>query len=152
MPKIDEIDKEILQQLRSEGRKSAGAIAESLGMTAGAVRRRIARLEKDEVIAGYTAVINHEKVDRAIEAYVLLTFRGRADVQTILEKETETNAEVREFSTLAGDPDAMVRVRVTDVSKLREVVTKLREMTDVTGSKTLVALGRQRNIENQPKL
>lgn len=156
MPKLDDIDKEILRYLRANGREKANAIADRLKTTAGvtisggAVRRRVARLEEEDVIAGYTVVVNHEKVDRSIEAYVELTFEGKADVQRILRGALE-DPEVREASTLAGEPDAVVRVRADDVGGLRDVVTRLRELESVTGSKTLVALGRLRHVAKYPQ-
>jgi DNA-binding Lrp family transcriptional regulator len=135
----DETDEKILDLLRADGRQKASVIAESLGITAGAVRRRIGRLEDEGVITGYAVVVNHEKVNRSIEAYVELTFEGNADVEKVLRQALE-DKRVREASTLAGEPDAIVRVRADDVHRLRDAVTKLRELEGVTGRLRYVAL------------
>lgn len=145
---LDDIDHDILGLLRNNARQSATAIAERVGLTPGAVRRRIANLEKDGIIDHYTVVLDHDKVGPSVEAYVELSFSGSADVQAILEKAV-TWQEVREASTLAGDPDALVRLRVKDADHLRDTVIKLRQLKHVTGSKTLFALGRMRHVSEK---
>jgi Lrp/AsnC family leucine-responsive transcriptional regulator len=147
---LDEIDRKILELLRDNARRSATSMATHVGLTPGAIRRRIANLEEEGVIDHYTVVLDHDKVGPSVEAYVELSFSGSADVQAILERAISW-PEVREASTLAGDPDALVRLRVDDADHLRDTVIKLRQMQHVTGSKTLFALGRMRHVsERQP--
>jgi DNA-binding Lrp family transcriptional regulator len=47
---------------------------------------------------------------------------------------------VRAAWTLAGDPDMLVRVRVKDISQLKDVVNDLRQTGRVTGTKTMMIL------------
>lgn len=42
---------------------------------------------------------------------------------------------------MAGDPDALVRLRVTDLDHLKRVVDRIRRSGKVTGTKTLIVLG-----------
>ncbi|MFD4561899.1 Lrp/AsnC ligand binding domain-containing protein [Streptomyces sp. NPDC058469] len=49
--------------------------------------------------------------------------------------------EALEVFTVAGDPDALVRVRVTNVQHLRDVIDRLRRSGAVIGTKTLMVLG-----------
>ena len=44
--------------------------------------------------------------------------------------------------TLAGDLDALVQVRVRDLAHLQEVIDRLRRNGTVTGTRTLMVLGR----------
>lgn len=149
MSELDSTDREILKLLEGNARDSVEALAEELRhvlsteISTSAVRRRIARLEKEKFIVKYTAVIDHEKVSRSVEAFVELTLDGEADAQAVL-AEALKEREVREVAVLAGEPDAMVRLRVDRPVQLRKVVTKLRKLQGVNDSKTLVALGRER--------
>ena len=43
---------------------------------------------------------------------------------------------------MAGDPDALVRVRVNDLDHLKQVIDRIRRSGRVTGTKTLIVLGR----------
>ncbi|MEV5773364.1 Lrp/AsnC ligand binding domain-containing protein [Streptomyces antimycoticus] len=43
--------------------------------------------------------------------------------------------------TIAGDPDALVNVRVRDIEHLQQVIDALRRVGQVSGTKTLMVLG-----------
>jgi Lrp/AsnC family transcriptional regulator, leucine-responsive regulatory protein len=142
---LDETDEAILDLLDQDARQPAATIAKEVELSPAAVRRRIGKLQELGVIVGFTTVLNHTRVRPAIEAFVEMTF-STADVRTVLTGLLDDHPEVREASTLAGDPDALVRLRVLDLDELRAVVTMLREKPGVTNTKTLVALGRVRHV------
>ncbi|MFD2415611.1 Lrp/AsnC ligand binding domain-containing protein [Amycolatopsis pigmentata] len=79
-------------------------------------------------------------MDGELEAVVELRFIGNLELRTILSS-AENIPEVTEVLTLAGDPDALVRVRAANIHDLQRVVNLLRTNGQVTGTKTLVALG-----------
>src|SRR6185436_5698722 len=108
-PNLDATDDLILQMLGEDARQPATDMADRTGLSSAAVRRRIARLERLGVIAKYTVVLDHDQLEPSVEAYVGLSFAGDTNVQAILE-ELVKRPEVREASTLAGEPDAMVRL------------------------------------------
>ena len=142
---LDDTDRKIIDLLRDDARQPSTKMAENLDITPGAVRRRIDRLEKREIINRYTVVLNHEKLGPSVEAFLELTFEAGSDVPALLAKAVEL-PEVREASTIAGDPDAIVRLRVESLERLREIVIDLRNSMPVTNSKTLVALDRYRHV------
>jgi Lrp/AsnC family leucine-responsive transcriptional regulator len=143
-------DKKLLQLLESNARESTTKIAEALGVTPAMVRRRMAALEERGVINGYTAVVDHWKVGRELEAYVLLRIEIGAPLESLLAKVVKKPG-VREAATLAGAEDAIVRLRVDNPARLRETVMQIRRMKGVTETQTLVALDRYRNIAGKPR-
>ena len=52
-----------------------------------------------------------------------------------------TVPEVQAVYTIAGDPDALMHVRVRDLAHLQSVIDTLRRAGTVTGTKTLMVLG-----------
>lgn len=145
---IDATDRRILDLLGEEARSPIAEIASRVELSATAVRRRITRLEEAGVIVTYTAVLDHSRVERSLEAYIELDLAPRTDVPAFL-ADAVSRPEVREASTLAGQPDAILRLRVEDISHLRKVVAELRESEEVVSSKTLVALDRLRHVSKQ---
>jgi DNA-binding Lrp family transcriptional regulator len=139
---LDDIDEQILDLLRRDARRTVKDIADRVSLSPAPVRRRIERLERDGVIAGYTLVLNHSKVGLSIEAFTELRFEGNTNVEEILDAATRL-PEVREAFTTTGDTDALVHLRVRDVAHLQEVVNKLRRSGKVTGTKTLIVLERR---------
>ncbi|KTG19478.1 Lrp/AsnC family transcriptional regulator [Haloferax profundi] len=60
--RIDDVDRAILHALQEDARNlSSGDIAERSGTSDSTVRKRIKRLEEEEVIKGYNAVIDYPK-------------------------------------------------------------------------------------------
>jgi DNA-binding Lrp family transcriptional regulator len=137
---IDETDKAILDLLREDARRTVSDIAEHVNLSPAPVKRRIDRLEETGVIAGYTVVLDHRKVGPSIEAYTELRFAGDTDVDDILNSASGL-PEVQEVFAIAGDPDALIRMRVDDVEHLQRVVNELRRSGNVTGTKTLIVMG-----------
>ena len=118
--RLDEIDRAIVDLLVQDARRTVADIAERVSLSPAPVRRRIDRLERIGVIAGYTVVLDHAKVGPAIEAFTELRFTGRTDIDEILETAAQV-PEVREVFTTAGDPDALARIRVDDMDHLQPV-------------------------------
>lgn len=59
---MDEIDIKILMLLRQNGRESLGNIALKLGVSKATVSRRVARLEGDHIISGYTLTTDSSRL------------------------------------------------------------------------------------------
>jgi len=118
-----------------------GAAEHGVGrnLSASAVKRRIGRLERIGVITGYTALIDHSRLGVSLEAFTELRFAGNTNVESITRAATRL-PEVIEVFTVAGDPDALVRLRVTSVKHLQAVVDNLRRDDSVIGTKTLMVL------------
>ena len=129
----------ILELLRANARRPLREIADAVGLTVAPVQRRIARLEKLGVIERYTVRINHGRIAAGIEAITELNFANDLDLAQVLDFVAGV-PEVEEVLTLAGDPDALVRIRVNGVEDLRRVVSQLRAGGEISSTKTLVVL------------
>jgi Lrp/AsnC family leucine-responsive transcriptional regulator len=136
---LDSTDHQILSLLSENARRTMADIGEKVSLSASAVTRRIERLERSGVIAGYTVVIDHRKAGRPIQAFTEVRYAGTADLKEI--KETAVQLpEVQAVFTTAGDPDALVWLQVPDVERLGQVIEQLRRRGRVTGTKTLIVL------------
>jgi Lrp/AsnC family leucine-responsive transcriptional regulator len=136
---VDGTDLEIIDLLVHDGRRTLADIGTAISLSAPAVKRRLARLEEMRVITGYTAEIDYAKLGRPIEAFTELRFGGRTKVADIAEV-ARGLPEVDAVYTIAGDPDALVHMRVRDVADLTRVIDLLRRTGKVTGTKTLIVL------------
>jgi Lrp/AsnC family transcriptional regulator, leucine-responsive regulatory protein len=137
---LDEADRAILDLLAENARRTLGDIGQRVGLSAPAVKRRIDRLEAAGVILGYTARVDHAKLGRPLEAFTELRFSGDARVDAIAGIGADI-PEVEAVFTVAGDPDALAWIRVSDVAELKRVVDRLRGSGEVVGTKTLIVLG-----------
>ncbi len=138
---LDHIDHQIIGLLRDDARRTITDIAAHVNLSTAPVKRRIDRLERLGVITGYTVTVDHALIGPSIDAFTELRFAGDADIDEILAS-VEQIPEIREVFTMAGDPDALLRIRVDDVEHLKAVVNRLRRTGRVTGTKTLMVLER----------
>jgi DNA-binding Lrp family transcriptional regulator len=88
---LDEIDKVVLSQLGKNARISSLQIANILkdmgyDITDRSVRHRLARLEKNNAILGYSAVLNPGFVSEKINRTIILKFKFSKDSQTLIDR------------------------------------------------------------------
>lgn len=141
---LDALDHRILDLLVQDGRRSASEIGRLISLSPAAAKRRIDRLEAAGFIRGYTTVLDHTKLGRHLEAFAELRFAPGTQVGDI-DHALDDLPELVESFTVAGDPDALVRLRVSDVDHLKQVIDRIRRSgrgsAKVIGTKTLIVLG-----------
>ncbi|GBL42496.1 HTH-type transcriptional regulator Ptr2 [Nitrosarchaeum sp.] len=67
---LDKTDERILKNLMVDARLSARQLALKLGISTVTVLSRIKKLEKEKIIKGYTALIDHEKLGYNLTAII----------------------------------------------------------------------------------
>lgn len=110
---MDEIDRQILNLLITNGRISARNIVKSLEdkgirMSERGVGKRIAKLEKDKVILGYTAIVDPKTVNMTVARLITIKFTSPRDFLERVEemKKYLADAPYCDFSARAnGDID-----------------------------------------------
>jgi DNA-binding Lrp family transcriptional regulator len=136
--RLDELDRKILQHLERDGRATLAEVGEAVGLSASAVKRRVDRLEADGVIVGYGARVSPEALGAQLEAFIELTCVddiAPADLGSVRDL-----PEVVAAHTVAGDADALVRIRVDGMAGLERAIERLRRDPNVRRTKTMVVL------------
>lgn len=135
---VDAVDRQILEILRRDARTPVSEIARLVSLSPAPVSRRIERLEQSGVIRGYTTLIDDQK-SGSLEAFTEIRLSGDTETGDLADI-VKNIPEVQDFFTIAGDPDALVRIRVDDVDHLQRVVNTMRRTGKVTGTKTLIVM------------
>jgi DNA-binding Lrp family transcriptional regulator len=113
--RLDAIDREILFQLRQDGRLANVDLAQRVGLTPPPCLRRVKRLEEAGVITGYRAVIDPAAVGRGLEVLIEVEVSA-TDLATVeaFEDTVASYEEVAEFRRMFGRLDYFIRVAVAD--------------------------------------
>ena len=121
----DALDRQLIALLQMNARMPTAEIARRLGVARSTVHERIARLERERVIAGYTAVLARGLPGEAVRALVMLAI----EQQKIRETRDELfNAKVKHATGQLEDTAKLGRLR-RDVARLSTVLQEKREAT-----------------------
>ena len=113
---LDAPDRVILDLLRRDGRATVASMASATGLSASACSRRLRRLEDQQVIRGYRAIIDPHADGRGLTAFVAVRLlrHQREHIQRFQEG-TRKIAEVVECHHVTGNFDYLLRVEVPDL-------------------------------------
>jgi DNA-binding Lrp family transcriptional regulator len=97
----------------------------------------VARLERDGVITGYTALVDPVRYGYGMSAYVYLDIAQRS--WKAVRRQLLSLPEIDHVALVSGAHDILVRVRTQDAAALRDVVlTKLQEMPEIRATQTVL--------------
>ena len=113
---LDRIDLLLLAELQRDGRVANAELAERVHLSPSACLRRVQRLERDRVIAGYRAEVDPERIGLGLQAFVRVQLRQH-DPETVDAFAAFVNDwdEVVACHALTGDMDYLLQVAVRDL-------------------------------------
>ena len=140
--KLDQTDERILSLLAENARQSVKELARRVGLSRSAAQERLARLERDGVLAGYT-IRRSEPAPHTVAAYFIV--RTRQAVCDDLAPDLRKIPEVVVFDSIAGETDGLVEVVADSMTRLQAVRSEIAALSDVVAIETLVILKRHFN-------
>jgi Lrp/AsnC family leucine-responsive transcriptional regulator len=117
---LDEINRRLLATLNADPRASAAELARRVGMSAPAVRERLARLEETGVIRGYRLDIDPAALGLPVAAWVRIR-PGPGQIPKIADLAART-PEVSECHRVSGEDCFLLMVHVPAISALAAVL------------------------------
>lgn len=137
MVKLDDIDKKILEILRKNSRVKYTDLARMVGVTEGAIRRRVGKLVKDGIIKRFTIEIAFP--EPSLKALVLISARTSHPVSTVSEK-VKNLRDVEAVYEVSGLYDIVAIIKSSGVSDLNNCIDEIRKIEGVESTNTLVVL------------
>lgn len=125
--RLDQIDRKILKQLQINSKVTNKELSAKMDLSVTAVYERIRRLERNDVIPKYVALVNPEKVEKSFMVLCQIKLLQHTKSYMIkFEEEVARLPEVLECYHVSGEYDYNLKVRVKDMEAYREfMVTKL---------------------------
>src|SRR6516225_5752559 len=113
---IDRVARRIAAALQRDGRQSAQQLADTVGLSATPVWRRVKELEASGVIRGYVALLDREKLGLSIcvLAHVTLVRHSEGAVEQF-EAMARASAEIMECHSTTGEGDVKSSVVLREV-------------------------------------
>ncbi len=129
MPDLDQIDRNIVRQLRQDGRISNIRLAALVGLSPSACLRRVKLLEEAGVVRGYTAVISGSDEGGMVAIVQITLDRQTEEHLDRFEAAVLRHPEIRQCLLMTGEADYLLRVEAADAAAYerihREVLARL---------------------------
>lgn len=138
-PALDDVDRRIVELLRTDGRMSVRTLAEQAHISRANAYTRLHRLQRNGVITGFRAVIDPERYGYTVSAYVAVKLRQQSWHEFVAR--LRDIPEIEHAAMVSGDHDGLLLVRATDTGALRDLVLeRLQAMPEVQGTDTMFIL------------
>ena len=135
---MDELDQQLVARLRGNARTSVASLAKQLQVARGTIQNRIARLERDGTIAGYTVRLGSQLDTPGITALMTIAVIGnRADAVL---RNLRGDPSVQTLHTTNGRWDIIAELRADSLEEFDKVIRRIRLVPEITHSETNLLL------------
>src|SRR5208282_3638283 len=121
---MDSTDRQLISLLRDNARMSVAAIAKALRVARGTVQNRLARLEHDGVIAGYTVRLKLPAEDQRIRALMTVAVEGNRTDEVL--RALRGDRAVCARHTTNGRWDIVAELRTESLEAVDRVLGRIR--------------------------
>lgn len=135
---MDTLDKQILELLSDDGRKSYRKISRELGVSVGTIHNRVDKLTKSGIISKFVPVINHEKLGYTLTAVIGIEIKG-GSVLNLTEKESFKNNLLAVYD-VTGQFDGIIIAKFKNTFELNKFIKLLLKEENVTKTYTQTVL------------
>ncbi|GAA5232572.1 Lrp/AsnC family transcriptional regulator [Verticiella sediminum] len=135
---MDDTDRELLALLRDNARTPVVALAKKLRVARATVQNRIARLERDGVIVGYTVRLRPEAEAHRIRAMMSVAISGNHTQEVVRALRGHPN--VAALYSTNGRWDLLAEVRADNLASFDAVLNAIRAIPHIEHTETSLLL------------
>jgi len=135
---MDSLDQQLLALLRADARAPLAALAKKLGVSRGTVANRIARLEAEGVIVGYTLRLRPDATPDEIRAWMSIAVEGNQTRAVVAHLLGEPG--VASLHDTNGRWDLLAELRAANLNELARVLDRVRLIKGIGSTETSIHL------------
>jgi Lrp/AsnC family transcriptional regulator for asnA, asnC and gidA len=133
---LDDISKQIVEQLQQDGRRSYAAIGKAIGLSEAAVRQRVQRLLD---CGAMQIVAVTDPITVGFRRQTMIGIRCSDDLERVADQLASLD-EIDYVVITAGSFDLLIEVVCEDDDQLLEILSRVRSIPSVTTTETFVYL------------
>lgn len=133
---MDETDKQIIGLLKEDARAGYGEIGTKVGLSEGAVRKRIKTLSDQGVIKKFTVKIG---MTEGAQAITLLTTNPAHPTQEV-SKKIQAIPDVETTYEVSGEYDIVAVISGMNMTEVNECIEKIRMVEGIMKTNTMIVL------------
>ena len=120
---LDDTDKRILHALQEDARQTYTAIGKSLDIAHSTVYERIKKMEKQEVIKGYTAVVDQEKIGVKSVTAIMNVYTDPKETEKVAQKLSELSEILEVYTSISEELLIIAKVLATSPENLHTFIS-----------------------------
>lgn len=133
--RLDEKDLEILAELQRNGRQTNKELSATVHLSTTPTFERVKRLEREDYIRGYTALLDAEKLQVGFVAFCYLKMKQHTydNAMQIIEA-VQRIPEIVECYNISGDYDFLLKIYTRDMKAYQKFLLRILGEIDCIGS------------------
>ncbi len=135
---MDETDRQLLSLLRQDARRSIADLAHKLAVSRGTVTNRIAKLEDQGVIVGYTVRVRPDVQTNEIKAWMSIAVDGNQSRAVISSLLGEPGVAILHDTN--GRWDLLAELRAENLQDLGKTLERIRLVKGISNTETSIHL------------
>lgn len=141
LDQLDDLDRQLVALLQADARASVADLARQLDVARTTVVARIARLERTNVIAGYSLRLGQDVLDASIYAYVGIILAPKYGKDVL--KKLDRMPEVQLLCAVSGEYDYVAWLRADSPERLNDLLDQIGALEGVERTTTSIILSRK---------
>ena len=135
---MDAKDRDLIRLLQADARITTTALAKELGLSRATVQTRMARLEAQGIIRGYTVRVSYEIEQRQIRAHVMISVypKQNAEVSAALVRQ----AGVRALYAISGEYDLIAIIAAEGTEEIDRIIDAVGQLDGVERTNSSIVL------------
>ncbi|MDW6094698.1 Lrp/AsnC family transcriptional regulator [Vibrio rhizosphaerae] len=118
---LTKTDTHILTLLQQDARMTNQELADQIGMSSSPCWRKVRKLEEDEIIQGYRAVLDRKKIGLGVMVFVRVSIDSHSEAEARkFEQEVTALENVVACYSIGGDADFLIQVVSHDLDSYAE--------------------------------
>lgn len=135
---MDSIDRKLLSMLREDARVPVATLAKVLKVARGTVQNRLARMEADGTIVGYTVKLKPEVEEQTIRALMTVAVEGNRTDEVL--RSLRGDPAVCALHTTNGRWDIVAELRTDSLEAVDRVLGRIRLIDGISNTETSLLL------------
>lgn len=135
---MDDMDRRLIALLRADARATVASIAKALHVARGTVQNRIAKLERDGTITGYTVRLRPQLDEHRIAALMSIAVEGNR-AESVL-RALRGDPAVEALHTTNGRWDIVAELRADSLEAFDRVLGRIRQVDGIASTETSLLL------------
>lgn len=135
---MDDTDRQLIALLRDDARTSVASLAKKLRVARGTVQNRLARLEAEGTIVGYTVRLRPQVDEQGIRALMTVAVEGNRSEAVL--RALRGDPAVAALHSTNGRWDCVVELRADNLEAFDRVLGRIRLLEGISNTETSILL------------